>query len=83
MKFFFDENFAPPIARALNVLETHSDDEVLNIIDVFDRGVADEEWIPFVGEEDGIIITQDYNIHRIRQQRELYIKYQLGLFVSW
>lgn len=54
---------------------------MLNIIDEFGRGVEDEEWIPLIGDEEGVVITQDQNINRIRQQRELYIKHQLGLFI--
>ena len=81
MKFYFDENFSPRIARGLNVLEKDKNIEVVNIIDEFGRGAADEEWIPVVGDEEKFVITQDYNLHRIRQQRELYIQYKLGIFI--
>lgn len=45
--------------------------KVYSNVDEFERGVPDEEWIPAVGKNDGIVITQDLNIHLTRHQREL------------
>jgi hypothetical protein len=81
MKIYFDENLPPKIARGLNILKYRDDIEVLNIVDEFGRGSADEEWIPRVGMEGGVVVTQDRNIHRIRQQRELYKECNLGIFL--
>lgn len=79
MTFYFDENIAPRIARALAVLTEVEPIEVHSTIDVFGRGALDEEWIPKVGENNGIVITQDLNIHRTRHQRELYKKHKVGV----
>lgn len=82
MKFYVDENITPNIAEALAILQNPRDDEgveVYTIKDVFGAGTPDEEWIPKVGAEDGIVITHDRNIHRVRQQRELYRKHGLGV----
>lgn len=79
MNFYFDENIAPRIARALAVLTEAEPIEIYSIIDVFGRGAKDEEWIPKVGENDGIVITQDLNIHRTRHQRDLYKEHGLGV----
>lgn len=77
MKFYFDENFSPRLARGLNILERDKTIEILNITDGFGRGAADEEWTPLVSHEEKFVISQDYNLHRIRQQRDLYITYKL------
>ncbi|MDX1640196.1 MAG: hypothetical protein R3220_00770 [Balneolaceae bacterium] len=82
MNFYFDENITPQIARALAILQEplqHEHIKILNIRDEFGRGVADEQWIPEVGKQEGIVITQDLNIHRTRQQRELYRRFKIGV----
>jgi len=82
MKFFFDENITPQIARALAILQErlkHEQVEVYTIRDEFGRGVADEEWIPEVGKQEGIVITQDHNIYRKKQQRELLRQFKIGV----
>ncbi len=81
MKIYFDENFPPNIAKAINILEKNKDIDVLNITDEFGHGIADDDWIPVVGSKGGIVVTQDHNIHRMRQQRELYREHNLGLVV--
>ncbi|HKJ30902.1 MAG TPA: hypothetical protein VKA34_03700 [Balneolales bacterium] len=81
MKFYIDENIAPQIGRALSILQKPLPEkvEVLTIRDEYGKGASDEEWIPEVGKENGIVITQDLNIQRIKQQRDLYRKYKLGV----
>ena len=81
-RIYIDENLAPQIAEALNVLEAHANEgfEVLSIGKTFGRGVQDEDWIPKVGAEEAVIITQDINIHRTRRQRELFEKHGVGIF---
>lgn len=79
MKFYFDENITPRIARALAILTEAEPIEVYSNVDAFKRGAPDEEWIPKVGESQGIVITQDLNIHRTLHQRELYRKHGVGV----
>lgn len=82
MKFFIDENIAPQIGRALQILQQplnkQEQIEISNIRDVYGRGVPDEEWIPEVGKLDGVVITQDINIQRTKHQRDLYREYDMG-----
>jgi PIN like domain len=82
MKIFIDENLSPFLARGIHILEQHLDDnfEVLSIKDVFGKGVKDEEWIPQVGKMNGVVITQDKNIHRTKPQRELFERHGIGMF---
>lgn len=82
MKFYVDENITPNIAKALAILQNpHSPEniEVFTIREEFGKGTPDEEWIPKVAAKDGIVITQDINIHRARNQRVLYQKHGLGV----
>lgn len=81
-RVYIDENLSPHIAEGLNVLESPTGDgfEVLSIGKTFGRGVQDEKWIPIVGAEQGVVITMDYNIHRIKRQRELYEQHGVGIF---
>ena len=79
MIFYFDENIAPRIARALAILTEADPIEIYSMVDVFRRGAQDEEWISKVGENNGIVIMQDLNIHRTRHQRELYRNHGVGV----
>lgn len=81
-KIYIDENLSPYIARGLDILEgpTRQGFEVISIADAFGRGAKDEEWIPIVGSQNGIVITQDYNIHRNKAQRVLFEKHGVGMF---
>lgn len=82
MKFYVDENITPNIAEALAILQNprvSEDIEVFTIKNEFGKGTPDEVWIPEVAAADGIVITQDLNIHRVRQQRELYRQHGLGV----
>lgn len=82
MKFFIDENMPPNLAEGLAILEKPNDEgvEVYSIQKEYGRGIRDEDWIPRVGQLNGIVITQDYNIQRTQQQFELLRKYRMGVF---
>lgn len=83
MKFFIDENIAPQIAKALTILQQPLNNgeavEIRNIKDEYGQGADDEEWIPEVGKVKGIVLTQDSNIYRTRQQRQLYEHHNVGV----
>lgn len=53
---------------------------VKSIANEFGRGAKDEDWIPQAGQQNSCVITQDYNIKRIRHQQALCEKYNLGMF---
>lgn len=84
-KIYIDENMPPQLAHALNILQQALNTkenvqiEVLSIKDVFGQGALDEEWIPKVGAENGIVITQDFRIQSQRHQRELYMNSGVGI----
>ncbi|MCC6412501.1 MAG: hypothetical protein IT270_12630 [Saprospiraceae bacterium] len=89
MKIYFDENASPYFTRGLNEMQKplnrqqKEEIEVVFLSDVFGKGAKDEEWIPVLGDEGSVVITQDQYINRIRNQKELYIKHGLGvIFIS-
>ena len=83
---YIDENFSHHLASGLDVFQQHLNSnekikiQVLSINKVFGWGAKDEEWIPLVGKEKGIVITQDLRIHTTRHQNELYKKHGLAVF---
>ena len=85
-KVYIDENFAPQLAEGLNIFQKHLNlkdkikYEVISIKTAFGQGVKDEDWIPIAGKQNSIVITQDVKIQTTRHQRDLYHKYNLGVF---
>jgi hypothetical protein len=69
MKYYFDENIPEQIARALNILDKNN--EIYNTIDTIGRGVPDEDIIPFIQKQHGILVTQDRNIKRRETQSKI------------
>jgi hypothetical protein len=84
MKIIFDENFSPHLAEGFACFQNgnHAEGvEVLHMNGVFNgRGTPDEKWIPVVAQMHGIVITQDFNIHRTRHLYQMCQKYKLGIF---
>jgi hypothetical protein len=85
-KVYIDENLPPQLAEGLNKLQQPQNNkdgfevEVLSIKQVFGQGAKDEDWIPELGKENGIVITQDFNIQQTKHQRQLYIDSGIGIF---
>ncbi|HEX2627913.1 MAG TPA: hypothetical protein VHM26_02850 [Chitinophagaceae bacterium] len=82
MKFFIDENMPVQLAEGLAMLEKPNNDgvEIFSIQKEYGRGIQDEDWIPQVGQINGIVITQDYNIQRTQNQFALLKQYKIGIF---
>lgn len=84
-KVYIDENLPPQLAKGLHELQwpqnkrDNIEIQVLSIKDTFGQGEQDEDWIPKVGAENGIVITQDYRIQTQRHQKELYIENGVGI----
>lgn len=79
IRIYIDATRAPQLARALNLIQSHLNEtekkaiEVLSIVDEFGESAKDEEWIPEIGKQGGIVVTEDRRIQTTRHQRELYI----------
>ena len=82
MRIYLDENLSKYIAEALNLLNKvqFPNIEVFSTIEIFGRGVPDEDLIPKIGNEGSMLITRDLNIKKQQLQYELCKKYNLGIF---
>jgi hypothetical protein len=90
MIIYVDENLAPVLAKGFDILQKplNADPnfklkepiEVRSIAMEFGVGIKDEDWIPKVAKDKDCVITQDYNINRIKHQRELCEAQGLGMF---
>ena len=84
MIIYIDENMSPYLAKGFNILQTPLNLKLKENIDVrsvkqdFGQGANDEDWIPEAGSKGSCIITQDYNIKRIKHQRVLCEKYHIN-----
>lgn len=88
-KIYIDENLPRQLALGLHELQQPQNKrdgfeiEVLSIKDVFGEGELDQDWIPKVGKENGIVITQDFHIQTRRHEKELYREHGIGiLFIN-
>jgi len=85
-KIYIDANIAQQLAVGLNIFQNHLNKkekwqfEVISISEKFGHGAKDEEWIPVLGSEKAIVITQDIHIQTTRHQRDLYNQHGLGVF---
>lgn len=87
MRIFIDENLAPVLAKGFDVLQQPENIkrslkdpiEVVSIREAFGEGLEDEAWIPQVDKNRDCVVTQDYNIKRIRHQRALCEEHGLGM----
>jgi len=88
MTFYIDENISTSLAEAFNILQQGLNDDfkkygtitVKSVVVEFGAGTEDEVWIPLAGKGYACIITQDYNIHKTKLQRELSQQHRLGMF---
>ena len=83
MKIYFDENFSPHFINGLKQIQAARENEgieVLSIKEEFGAATPDEKWIPEIAQQQGIVVTQDTNIRRLKSQRSLVKDYSLGLF---
>lgn len=78
MKFIFDHNLSPNLARALNHLV---EDEVTCLRDRGWQADPDEEWIPRLADEgDWILLTCDLDIVRNPYRQAVFRKAGLTTF---
>lgn len=86
MRIYVDKNMSPYLAKGFHIIQQPENIklrepvEVKSIKDEFGGGAIDEDRIPLAGSQGACIITQDYNIQRIKHQRELCEQYKLGMF---
>ena len=76
MKFIFDENLSPKLARGLKEFG----EETSHLRDYFAEGTSDEEWLRRIGEEGWTLITLDKRIRRRPIERDALKNYKVGAF---
>lgn len=81
-KIYLDENLSPYVAQAMGLLckGYFTDVDVFSTVDQFGKGKPDEEIIPGVGAQQGVLITKDLGIQRSRLQFELCKVHSIGMF---
>lgn len=80
MKFFVDNNIAPRIVQALNVLAGKSND-LIPLIEVYPKDVKDEVWLSEIRQKGfNVIISGDRNIFKKPHQRQLLDDSELPAF---
>ena len=79
---FLDENLSEYVADALNALNKgYFNDIIVHSTKIkFGKGQPDEVIIPSIGNQKGILITKDLNIHKTRLQYQLCEQYNIGVF---
>ena len=79
---FLDENLSEYVADALNSLNKgYFNDVIVYSTKIkFGKGKPDELIIPSIGNQNGILITKDLNIHKTRLQYQLCEQYKIGVF---
>lgn len=83
MKYIYlDENLSEYVAEALGFLNKgyFKDIQVYSTKEKFGKGAPDEEIIPSIAKQKGVLITRDFRIHKNKLQYELYQKHGLGVF---
>ncbi len=85
LRVYIDENIAPQMAHAFNVVQNHlnkkekKEIQVYSIAEEYGVGALDEDWLPEVAKHNGIVITQDRRMQHSKHQRELYKELGVGM----
>jgi hypothetical protein len=71
LKALFDNNIAPRIARAINVIVELYDDEAIALRDKFPTNISDIDLIQALDKEGGwVLVSEDRRITKNRAERE-------------
>jgi PIN like domain len=81
VRFFFDNNLPPPIAKALDALTSAEGHSVVHLRDRFPPDVTDVEWLTTRGQEGNwIIVSGDLRIIENRHERAAWLEGKLTAF---
>jgi hypothetical protein len=84
-KIYFDENIPVGMAHGMANLDKSNrrggQCELIYMPDKLGKSVKDPIWIPILSQEQAVVITFDYDIHRDNYERGIYQKNGLGLVV--
>jgi hypothetical protein len=83
MNIIFDENISRHLADGFACFQRAFPDEqvsVFHVINCYGRGIKDDDLIPAISRDSGVLITQDENMYRTPHLKLLYLKYKIGVF---
>lgn len=81
MRFFFDNNLSPRLARAIHELSLDDGVDVVHLRSKFPRDVPDEIWLRTLSEEGNwVVVSADTRIHRNPTQRMAWVEAGLTTF---
>lgn len=84
MKFFFDNNLAPNLAKALHALTSPYGNEVIHLREFFAPSTPDIDWIKELAKDGAwTIVSGDLRITRLAHEREAWRQSKLtGFFLA-
>lgn len=80
MRFFFDNNLSPHLAKALDILESNGNGVVVHLKEIFQENVEDRVWLEHIGKEKMILITKDRKIYRRHSELIVLKNFGVGAF---
>lgn len=82
IKVLVDENLSEHLADGLDAIQRPMDNgiKVVSMSKTFGKGTKDDDWIPKWGKQDGIFLTEDFNMTRTRHLAELLQQHDFGAF---
>lgn len=83
MKFLFDNNLPPGLARGMGALSTYEVDVecVVPLRDKFGQAAKDEDWLPVLASEGGWVVVSIDRFNKTAAERELVRRHGLIVFV--
>lgn len=72
MKFFFDNNLPPVLAKAMGLIAADEDDEIQHLRIMFDPQTPDAEWLRGLGTaREWVVVSRDGMSKTAEEKREL------------
>jgi hypothetical protein len=76
VRFFIDEGLGHNLSKGLSLLGKN----VEHVLDTFQSGTKDIEWLDYVGKNKLILITKDKGIRRKPNEKAMLLKYNIVAF---
>jgi hypothetical protein len=76
IRFFLDENLGHDLAKGLRLLGY----DVEHLLDTFEPGTKDVDWLGYVGDNHLALITRDKGIRKKPNELALLLKYKVVAF---
>ena len=77
IRFFVDENLGQEMVEGLKMLGY---DNIEHLLETFEQGASDVEWLKYVGENKLVLITKDGRIRKNFLEKESLRKYGVVAF---